>query len=828
MIDASAQASRSIVPASQAVVYSPSSSRQNDSLVDSFSRGVSALREDIGEGKVSIPASSVLGSFASAVADAFSSTLATITTLFATNLTSTNATSTNFVSLTAPVAPYYIATSTTATSTFAGALGIGTSSPTSRLSVDGDAYVSGVISSGNLVMTRGSLGLGYATGTAISDGTHIATWGDSLTHGDGAALGAYQTALVSLIGGYDILNGGVGGENSTQIKNRMLAAPETHAYPTIIWSGRNNFTSPVTVKADIAEMVSALAAVGNENYLILSVLNASGESVGTSNYNAITQLNEDLSDIYGSHYVDVRSYLVSLYDSGQPQDVIDHDDDIPPSSLRFDTVHLTLPGYQAVAQKISQNIDVLQGTTGRVLTTGNIATLFGSSTAIGVINRNVGYFSTVGIGTSSPSSKLEVSDSGTNQSQLTLSSLAGASAVTGIDFKTPYSGTANTGHIFSSFYGGSFNGYTVTGMNFVSPRDAAGFGFKFDSNNGTTRMFIDSSSGRIGIGTTSPQGQLEVSQALTNASQVRITSLSGANAVASISLNTPLSGTNYIGGIHSSYYGTTVSGNTVQGITFSSPRDASGFGFRFNGNSGTTRLIIDTSSGNVGIGTTSPTAQLTNTGTIRFGAFGSAGASLVTDANGNVTVSSDERLKDVTGDFTRGLGDLSALRPITYRWNATSGLDTSGLYTGFSAQNVQSAIPEAVGTDSRGYLTLSDRPILATVVNAIKELSAKVDGLISSEFTYVNKITTKELCLEDICINRQQLLELINRAGSSYTTSVVSIPVVDIVIPDINTASSSVSTTTSSEAVNDVIQAVPEDVVGDTSSTSSEALPATE
>jgi len=48
-------------------------------------------------------------------------------------------------------------------------------------------------------------------------------------------------------------------------------------------------------------------------------------------------------------------------------------------------------------------------------------------------------------------------------------------------------------------------------------------------------------------------------------------------------------------------------------------------------------------------------------------------------------------------------------------------MEISTVYTGFSAQNVQSAIPEAVGEDDRGYLTLSDRPIIAALVNAVKE-----------------------------------------------------------------------------------------------------------
>ena len=132
---------------------------------------------------------------------------------------------------------------------------------------------------------------------------------------------------------------------------------------------------------------------------------------------------------------------------------------------------------------------------------------------------------------------------------------------------------------------------------------------------------------------------------------------------------------------------------------------------------------ISVTATNVGIGTSAPTAQLHTTGTVRFQNFGAG--TLTTDANGNVTVSSDVRLKDVQSGFTRGLADLKGLTPISYNWTEASGLDTKNTYTGFAAQNVLEFIPEAV-SESNGLLTLSDRPILAAAVNAIKELDNKV------------------------------------------------------------------------------------------------------
>ena len=131
--------------------------------------------------------------------------------------------------------------------------------------------------------------------------------------------------------------------------------------------------------------------------------------------------------------------------------------------------------------------------------------------------------------------------------------------------------------------------------------------------------------------------------------------------------------------------------------------------------------------GYVGIGTTDPTRALQSTGTVRFSAYGAG--TLVTDADGNVSVSSDERLKDIEGEFTRGLSAILELDPILYKWNRKSGMDTEETYAGLSAQDVRDAIPEAVDVGPDGYLTLSDRPILAAAINAIKEQQSQIDEL---------------------------------------------------------------------------------------------------
>lgn len=121
-------------------------------------------------------------------------------------------------------------------------------------------------------------------------------------------------------------------------------------------------------------------------------------------------------------------------------------------------------------------------------------------------------------------------------------------------------------------------------------------------------------------------------------------------------------------------------------------------------------------------------------GAVRLGAYGAG--SVLADASGNLLVVSDGALMADTASFGRGLDDVLLLDPTTYRWGDKTGYDSKTTYAGFDATQVAKVIPEAVGTDRSGFATLSDRALIATLVNAIKqqqvqieELRAKVESL---------------------------------------------------------------------------------------------------
>jgi cell division septation protein DedD len=215
----------------------------------------------------------------------------------------------------------------------------------------------------------------------------------------------------------------------------------------------------------------------------------------------------------------------------------------------------------------------------------------------------------------------------------------------------------------------------------------------------------------------------------------------------------------------------------------------------FKDGAGTARFMLQYSTGNVGIGTTTPTAQLSNTGTVRFAALGSGGAGLITDSLGNVTVSSDERLKDIQGEYKSGLESVLKINPIVYKWKTETGYDSSGIYAGFSAQNIQSAIPEAVTVDQRGFLTLADRPILASIVNAIKELTSMVIEKVPTWFASKNDA----FCVDDVCVTKEEFKSMLLKSKTT-NTPVMSAPVVSTPTP----------TETTSTTTPEVVETPPE------------------
>jgi len=130
-------------------------------------------------------------------------------------------------------------------------------------------------------------------------------------------------------------------------------------------------------------------------------------------------------------------------------------------------------------------------------------------------------------------------------------------------------------------------------------------------------------------------------------------------------------------------------------------------------------LSLNEAGGNVGIGTATPTELLSVNGTASK------------PGGGSWSVFSDERLKNIKGNFNSGLQAVMRLQPLRYEYkqNNALGLKSEGEHIGFGAQAVQKVIPEAVTTTENGYLQVNNDPILWTMLNAIKEQQKEIEQL---------------------------------------------------------------------------------------------------
>ena len=177
--------------------------------------------------------------------------------------------------------------------------------------------------------------------------------------------------------------------------------------------------------------------------------------------------------------------------------------------------------------------------------------------------------------------------------------------------------------------------------------------------------------------------------------------------------------------------------------------------------SNTERMQINTS-GNVGIGTTSPSVKLTvvETGTstvmsvqntaaegeVCFMVKGTDGVNncQITGAGAATFTShsSDERKKLILGDMPNCLAELNKLPLKRFKWRKNfdpneneAGRDEE--HWGVIAQELEKIIPELVYEDTYGSKTIDPLTMTGLCMKAVQELSAKVDAL-------ETKVTTLE------------------------------------------------------------------------------------
>ena len=195
--------------------------------------------------------------------------------------------------------------------------------------------------------------------SALAGTGPIAAWGDSHTTGlpGRPDVPGYAAQLRQIAGSRQVFEGGFAGLTSTQVADLQARDDAHDDWVNVFWYGGNNQTDAATIKADLERSIASLAP-GNNRFLVLGVVNqaAPAERRGGADYATIVRLNADLAAQYGDRFFDVREFLVGLADPAQPADVIDRQDDVVPTSLRADGVHLNVAGSTAVARRVLELI----------------------------------------------------------------------------------------------------------------------------------------------------------------------------------------------------------------------------------------------------------------------------------------------------------------------------------------------------------------------------------------------------------------------------------------------------------------------------------------
>src|SRR5262249_33865698 len=139
-----------------------------------------------------------------------------------------------------------------------------------------------------------------------------------------------------------------------------------------------------------------------------------------------------------------------------------------------------------------------------------------------------------------------------------------------------------------------------------------------------------------------------------------------------------------------------------------------------------TNLSLNPSGGNVGIGTTSPSAKLHVNGVIRMDALGSPAGifPLCWNVNDQIAscTSSSLRYKASVQTFTGGLGIINRLRPISFTWR-DGGMHDLGL----AAEEVEKVEPLLTYRNKQGQVEgVRYNQLSAVFINAFKEQQTQI------------------------------------------------------------------------------------------------------
>ena len=139
------------------------------------------------------------------------------------------------------------------------------------------------------------------------------------------------------------------------------------------------------------------------------------------------------------------------------------------------------------------------------------------------------------------------------------------------------------------------------------------------------------------------------------------------------------------------------------------------------------------------------------------------------DRSGNITISgttyswnrSDRRLKNVGEKYTAGLEELKKLDFYHYTFKADK--DNTPL-VGVMAQDLQKVFPDAVTKGEDGYLRIRLEDMFYAVINAVKELDAKVSQIVADVTGISSKVDEQQKVIEA----QQQKIDELEKVNADF------------------------------------------------------------
>jgi len=671
-----------------------------------------------------------------------------------------NSDGTTISASTSPTVNYIVATSTTATSTFAGGI-----------SVAGTA--------GLTVLQNGNVGIGTVTPNAKLD-----VRGPSNTSllelrpssGDGTTdyneLRIYGQTTVT---------------GSRYVAIRGVNAGATDINDMALWTSRS--TTPIEVMR-----LTSLGNVGigttTPIFLadILSGTGNTGANVNNPSQLSVTGANKTLTG--GGATVFINSNSAMAADTGGQITFTGRDTTSSTNSVQWGVIK------GAKTNNTSANQDgyvaLAVNTHSAALVEGMRLTASGSA-----VN--------VGIGTTTPLASLQISGgyatapAFTNTAQLRI-------------VGTGAGGTGNDAVI-------RFDTPSNSRLIYVDESDSNKL--KFTGGAATDLVTFDND-GNVGIGTTSPYAKLSVvgetvSSYFTATSTTATSTFAGGMSVAGTAGLTVLQNGNVGIGTTGPVTKFQVAGGNIQldngqGVYFRIAGGVAATNNGMTGNDATDILTFRTaaidrmtiSSGNVGLGTTTPWRTLSVTGTVGFdGLTGATGAgSLCLDSSKQVVynsasdacLSSTRATKhNIANLDLNGISLINQLQPFSFIYNQGDGRTRYG----FMAEDTAVVDDRLATHNEKGEITgIDDRAIMSVAVKAIQELNLKVSDLQASAaassgagtdnlFSWIldkfkttlgisfenGAVKANKICVGETCVTEEQFKAVFGASSASSVSS---------------------------------------------------------